>query len=66
MPAPYTSRKFLLACVFTAAAILGLLLEKLSGSEFVMLAGTVLGLYGAADVIQDKHRADADVAAKQQ
>jgi len=55
----YTSRKFLLACVFTGAAIMGLMAGKLSGGEFVMLAGTVLGLYGAADVAQDKFRQDA-------
>lgn len=45
-----TSRKFILAMIFTAVGCAGLLAGAMSGSEFIALAGVILGLYGGANV----------------
>lgn len=54
----YTSRKFLLACVFTASGTAGFFMGLMGGGEYIALATLVLGVYATADVVQDKHRED--------
>jgi hypothetical protein len=46
----YLSRKFLLTASITAAGIVGFLLGKMSGGEFVAFAPLVIGAYGASNV----------------
>lgn len=46
----YVSRKFVLTAGITLAGIVGFLLGKMSGSEFVAFAPFVIGAYGAANV----------------
>lgn len=50
----YRSRKFLLAAFFTLAGTAALYLGKLSGGEWISLAGLIVGLYGASDVADQK------------
>lgn len=52
MDEKYRSRKFGLACAFTVAGMTGLFTGFLGGGEFIGLAGTVLGLYAAANVLE--------------
>ena len=47
----YRSRKFLLASLFTTAGVIALFAEKMTGGEFIGLSGTVLALYGAANLM---------------
>jgi len=50
-PNPYLGRKFILAMLFTIAGCLALFLtDKVSGGEFVTLAGLILGSFTAGDV----------------
>lgn len=46
----FPDRKFTLAIFFSLVSTLGLFASKLSGGEFVALVGTILGLYGIANV----------------
>ena len=47
----YFSRKFVLALLFTLAGCFALFLtDKVTGGEFVTLAGLVLGSFTAGDV----------------
>lgn len=46
MDPTYRSRKFILACIMTAASIAGLFFGHLSEQSFVVLVGGILGLYG--------------------
>jgi len=48
----FRQRKFTLAVVFTTATIIGLFLSFLTGGEFLMGMGAILGLYGAANVTE--------------
>jgi hypothetical protein len=50
----YRSRKFLLACTFTATGTIGLFSGVLGGGEYIGLSATVLGLYAAANVMEKK------------
>lgn len=50
----YRSRKFILAGFFTLTGTVALFLGGLSGGEWIALATVVLGLYGAADVTDQK------------
>ena len=43
-------RKYSLAAFFAASGTIGLFADKLSGSEYLMLCGAVLSLYGMANV----------------
>lgn len=53
MDEKYRSRKFMLAVTSLALASFFLGLDKLSGSEWVMITAGILGLYGYNNV-QDK------------
>lgn len=46
----FSSRKFILAMIFTIVGSLALLAGKLGGGEFIGMAGVVLALYGGANV----------------
>lgn len=47
----YFSRKFILALLFTVAACIGLFVKgTIDGSQFVALAGIILGAFTAGDV----------------
>jgi hypothetical protein len=46
----YLSRKFLLTASITAAGIVGFLMGKMSGGEFVAFAPLVIGAYGVSNV----------------
>ena len=50
----FRSRKFALAVFFSVSGVMALFLGKISGGEFIGLAGVVLGLYGAANVMEKK------------
>jgi len=50
----YRSRKFALAVAFTTVGTIGLFTDKIGGGEFIGLAGVVLALYGAANVMEKK------------
>ena len=52
--AVFRQRKFFLACCFALTGMIALFIGKLGGGEFIALAGTVLGLYGAANVIEKR------------
>lgn len=45
----YRSRKFILAASWTALGTLALFYGKISGTDYVLLGGAVLGLYGYAN-----------------
>ena len=46
----FRSRKFLFAVFFTVMGVILLMTGKLEGSEFVTLAGLILGLYAVGSV----------------
>ena len=48
----FRQRKFVLALIFTFTGIAALFLGFLTGGEFIMLVGLILGLYGAANVAE--------------
>lgn len=50
----YRSRKFALAVAFTAAGIAALFTGNMAEGSFLGLAGIVLGLYNAANVVEGK------------
>ena len=52
MDALYRQRKFGLALMFSVATIVGFFLGRLDGGEFIGAMGTILALYGAANVGQ--------------
>lgn len=54
MDAKFRDRRFGLAVTFTLAAMVGLALDKLGGGEFVMLAGTILALYGGVEALENR------------
>lgn len=43
-------RKYSLAAFFGASGTIGLFIDKLTGSEYLMLVGAVLSLYGITNV----------------
>ena len=43
-------RKYSLAAFFAASGTVALFVDKMSGSEYLMLVGAVLSLYGMANV----------------
>ena len=43
-------RKYSLAAFFAASGTIGLFADKITGSEYLMLCGAVLSLYGMANV----------------
>jgi hypothetical protein len=47
---PYVSRKFIIVGAFTTATIAALFINKLSGAEFVTMAGLLVGSFTAGDV----------------
>lgn len=60
----YLSRKFVIVASFTGATIGALFIGKLSGAEFVTLAGLLVGSFTAGDVAlnwihKDKANPDA-------
>lgn len=50
MDAKFRSRKFILAMTFTIVGSIALLIGAIDGGAYTMLAGSVLALYGAANV----------------
>jgi len=46
----YLSRKFIIVMSFTIATIAALFIGKLTGAEFVTLAGLMVGAFTAGDV----------------
>jgi hypothetical protein len=46
----YLSRKFIIVFSLTVAAIAALFIGKLTGAEFVALAGLLVGAFTAGDV----------------
>lgn len=50
----YTSRRFIIAMIFTLAGTVGLFTGKLSGEQYAWLAGSVLGGYGVARKFGDE------------
>lgn len=50
----YASRKFILASVAMAASIYGLVTDKIDGNGWFLAIGVILGLYGAANVAENK------------
>lgn len=48
----YRNRKFSLAVVFTAVGVVALFTGYMGGGEFIGLSATVLGLYGAANLLE--------------
>ena len=46
----YLSRKFIIVIAFTVAAIAALFIGRLTGAEFVTLAGLLVGSFTAGDV----------------
>lgn len=54
MDTKHRSRKFILAMLSLLSGIVALFAGYLSGGEFLGLVGLVLGLYGAANVAQNK------------
>ena len=48
----YTSRKFMFAVFFTLTGSAALMIDKMTGGEWVMLAGLVIGLYAAGSVAE--------------
>jgi hypothetical protein len=46
----YISRKFVIVSAFTLATVAGLFIGRLSGAEFVALAGLLVGSFTAGDV----------------
>ncbi len=47
-----SQRKFIIASFFSVASTVALFADKLSGGEYVALAGVVLGLYATANVVE--------------
>ena len=54
MDAVFTQRKFTIAVLFAVASIVGLFTEHITGGEFIALSSSILGLYGAANVMSKK------------
>lgn len=50
----YRSRKLALAVYFSVIGTIALFTDKVSGDQFVFLAGVVLGMYGAANVMEKR------------
>lgn len=46
----YVSRKFVIVLAFTVATIAALFIGRLTGAEFVTLAGLLVGSFTAGDV----------------
>ena len=65
-----SDRKYFLAIFFSVVSTLGLFFGKITGGEFVTLAGVILGLYGAANVatksivLSSEHRETSKEASK--
>lgn len=60
----YLSRKFIIVLLLTLATIVALFVGKLVGSEFVTMAGILIGAFTAGDVAlnyihKDKKNPDA-------
>lgn len=51
-------RKFMLACFFAGSGTIGFFMGMMDATQYNFLAGTVLGLYGAANVMQRKVEAE--------
>lgn len=47
----YTSRKFLIAVFFSLASTVGLYFGHITDSNYVVIVGLVLGLYGGSNVM---------------
>ena len=47
----YTSRKFILAVFFSLASTVGLYFGHITDSNYVIIVGLVLGLYGGSNVM---------------
>lgn len=52
--APWASRKFWLAAASLAAGIAALFVGKMSDSNYRILVGLVLGIHGAANIVDKK------------
>jgi hypothetical protein len=55
----FKSRKFILACLFSLSAIIGVFTGNITGAELNVMAGLVLGLYGASNVAAGKVQVDS-------
>ena len=51
----FTSRKFALAAVAMLASVLALFLDKIGGGEWIGAIGVILGLYGGANIMENKN-----------
>ena len=52
--ARYRSRKFFLAAVSLACSAVGLFMGMIDGNAWFLSIGVILGLYGAANVMEKK------------
>jgi hypothetical protein len=50
----YGSRKFLLTLLFSLAGIVALFVGKLTGDQFIALAGLVLTIHNTSNIIADR------------
>lgn len=57
MDTRYKSRKFIVAAFFAASGTCLLISGHLDGTQWVTLAGLVLGLYGGANALDSRHDA---------
>lgn len=54
MDSKFRSRRFGLAVGFALAALGLTIADKMSGGEFVMLAGSVMALYGGVEALDNR------------
>lgn len=54
-----SQRKFMLACFFAIVGSVALFIDKMSGEQYNFLVGTILALYGAANVADKRVQAIA-------
>ena len=47
-------RKFALACLFAAVTVIALFTGHITGGEFIASEAAILGLYGAANVMEKR------------
>lgn len=54
MDIKYASRKFMLACFFSASTTVGLYFGYLDGGTYIAAIGMILGLYNTGNVMSKK------------
>ena len=56
----YRSRKFILAVFFSLASTVGLYFGHITDSNYVMIIGLVLGLYGGSNLMANNKKGKDD------